>query len=146
MAGTVLLAGCGELPLGEEVTPEQIALEVIVTPDACSLNAEEVGAATHPVAVITEHGTGHVRILDHADTVIFEADSTDLAEQEVPEDDNHPQTRRADEGEQSTVRLAPGDYQVECSMDNSVSRASLHVIAASGSTERTVEGGGPNGR
>jgi hypothetical protein len=127
----ILASGCAAVTAmtePEEVTPEQIALEVIVTPGACSLNADEVGAAMHPVAVLTEHGTGRVRILNQADEVVFEATSTDLSEQETPVDDNQPQMRAADEGGQSEVRLVPGDYRVECSMGGSVSTASLHVI------------------
>src|SRR5262245_9601056 len=84
MASLPSVTGCAAL-LGETVTPEQIALEVVVVGDgsgrdACSLNAHEVGAATHLVSVIAEHGPAHVRILDHADAVVFEADSVGTSE------------------------------------------------------------------
>src|SRR5262245_9930468 len=101
VSGLILATGCTAMSAmteGEEVTPEQIALEVIVAPDACSLNADEVGAATHSVAVISEQGTGHVRIVGPADKVVFEADSEDLSEQPSGGEDQ-PEWRAADEGE-----------------------------------------------
>lgn len=139
VSGLILTTGCAAVTAMteyEEVTPEQIALEVIATEDACSLNADEVGAATHPVSVITEHGAAHVRFLDSTDTVVFEADAVNLSEQEAPEDDDNPQTMAADEAAANYVRLTPGTYRVECAVGTSTSTASLHVIPASGSTEK----------
>src|SRR3954451_18271846 len=83
ISGLILATGCSAVrAMTEEelVTPEQRVLEIIVVgdgtgPDACSMNFDEVGAATHPVDVIAEQGLAHVRILDHAGGVVFEADS-----------------------------------------------------------------------
>jgi hypothetical protein len=135
ISGLILTTGCAAVRTmaeGEEVTPEQIALEVIVTEDACSLNVDEVGAATHVVSVITEHGRAHVRILDRTDALVFEADALDISEQTS---EDQPKVGAAGEGEPEAVRLVPGDYRVECSIGTSASMASLHVVPASGSTE-----------
>ena len=109
LAGLTTVSACAGLV--EEVTPEQRALEVVVLgdgsrSDACSLNYDEVGAATHSVAVIAEHGTAHVRILDDTGTVVFEADSTTGTEGPA---DEISESRGPGGGD---VRLVPGDYQV----------------------------------
>jgi hypothetical protein len=135
MAGPLLVAGCAGQWLGEEVTPEEAGLEIIVMgdgsgPDACYVNVDEMVAATHGVSVSAENGPAHVRILDHADKVVFAADSTGTLGEES---DSQPKMIAADEGAAESVRLVPGDYRVECAIGTSVSTASLHVIPAPGS-------------
>ena len=127
LAASVLVAGCG-FPLGEEVTPAQRALEIIVKgdasgPDDCYLSYDELVAGTHLVSVGAERPPAHARILDASGDAVFEADSEGSAG-EGSEDE--PDTVAGD-AQQGNVTLVPGDYRVECSKGSSVSTASLHV-------------------
>lgn len=142
ISGLTVTTGCAAVTAmteEEDVTPEQIGLEVIARgggsgPNSCSVNVDEVVAATHVVSVSAENGPAHVRILDRADRVVFEADSIGASEgSSGDESDGQPDMIAADEASGGSVRLVPGDYRVECAMGTSVSTASLHVIPASGS-------------
>ena len=142
ISGLLLTTGCGAVSAmaeGEVVTPEQRALEIIVKgdgsrPDDWSVNHHEVGAATHPVAVIAEHGTAHVRILDDTGQVVFEADSVGAEGSSGEASEDQPEMVLADDQPHDVV-LVPGDYRVECAVGTALSTASLHVIPASGSPE-----------
>jgi hypothetical protein len=127
LTAAVPVAGCAAL--GEEVTPAQRALEIIVMgdgsgPDDCYLNYDEMVAGVHLVSVGAEQGTAHARILNAAGEAVFEADSEgSVGEGSEDEPDTVPGDAR-----QRNVTLVPGDYQVECANGPSVSTASLHVI------------------
>jgi len=87
--------------------------------------------------VFAKKGKAHVRILDNADTVVFEADSEAMEGSSADESDSQPDMRAADEAPGGgSVRLTPGDYRVECAMGTSVSTASLHVIPATQQGDR----------
>ena len=140
LAGSILLAGCA-FPLGEEVTPAQRALEIIVMgdgsgPDDCYVSYDELVAGTHLVSVGAEQPPAHARILSASGQAVFEADS----EGHVGDgSEDEPEAVPAD-AQQRSVTLVPGEYQVECSKGSSVSTASLHVPGS------TAEAAAPESR
>ena len=133
MGSLLSLSGCGAL-LEDDVTPEQRALEIIVSGGAagdvgCEVNYDEVGVGTHPVSVIAESGPATVRILSRAGTVVFERNTGSAAGDSTPPGPEE-ESAFLPESAGAEVRLEAGRYRVECESGGSVSTASLRVEPA----------------